>query len=64
MEKEPPDSENHLLKLDNVIITPHISYYSEDSYAELKIKAAQALLDVLKGELPQAIVNPQVVKER
>lgn len=64
MEKEPPDSNNPLLKLDNVIITPHISYYSEESYAELKTKAAQAVLDVLKGELPKAIVNPQVVKER
>ncbi|MFQ6066034.1 MAG: C-terminal binding protein [bacterium] len=64
MEKEPPDLKNPLLKLDNVIITPHVSYYSEESYAELKTKAAQAVLDVLKGELPQAIVNPQVVKER
>ncbi len=63
-EKEPPDPKNSLLKLDNVIITPHISYYSEESYAELKTKTAQAVLDVLKGELPKAIVNPQVVKER
>jgi D-3-phosphoglycerate dehydrogenase len=64
MKKEPPDPKNPLLKLDNLIITPHISYYSEESYAELKTKAAQAVLDVLKGGLPKAIVNPQVVKER
>jgi len=64
MEKEPPDLNNPLLKLDNVIITPHISYYSEESYAEQKTKAAKAVLDVLKGKLPKAIVNPQVVKER
>ncbi|TET29407.1 hypothetical protein E3J68_01835 [Candidatus Aerophobetes bacterium] len=64
MEKEPPDPKNPLLKLDNLIITPHISYYSEQSYAELKTKAAQAVLNVLKGDLPKSIVNPQVVKER
>lgn len=64
LEKEPPDPKNPLLKLDNVIITPHISYYSEESYAELKTKAAQAVLDVLKGELPKSVVNPQVVKGR
>lgn len=29
-----------------------------------KAKAAQAVLDVLKGGLPKAIVNPQVVKEK
>jgi len=62
MEKEPPDWEDPLLKLDNIIITPHSSFYSEESYVELKTKVAQAVLSVLKGELPRAIVNPQVVK--
>ncbi|TKJ46517.1 hypothetical protein CEE34_08500 [Candidatus Aerophobetes bacterium Ae_b3a] len=31
MEKESPDPKNPLLKLDNVIISPHISYYWEQS---------------------------------
>ena len=64
MEKEPPDWENSLLKLDNLIITPHISFYSEESYVELKTKTAKAVLSVLKGELPRAMVNPKVVKEK
>jgi len=63
MEKEPPDWENSLLKLDNLIITPHISFYSEESYVELKTKAAKAVLSVLKGELPPAFVNPQAVEK-
>jgi len=62
MEKEPPDWENILLKLDNLIITPHISFYSEESYIELKTKAAEAVVSVLKGELPKIIVNPQIIK--
>jgi len=62
MEEEPPDWNSALLQLDNLIITPHISFYSEESYIELKTKVAQAVLSVLKGELPRAIVNPQVVK--
>jgi D-3-phosphoglycerate dehydrogenase len=61
MEKEPPNWENSLLKLDNLIITPHISFYSEESYVELKTKTAEAVLSVLKGELPRAMVNPQVI---
>ena len=64
MEKEPPDWQNSLLKLDNLIITPHISFYSEESYVELKTKTAKAVLSVLKGELPRAMVNPQVVKRK
>jgi len=62
MEEEPPDWKNSLLKLDNLIITPHVSFYSEESYVELKTKTAKTLLSVLKGELPRAIVNPQVIK--
>ena len=61
MEKEPPNWKSPLLKLDNLMITPHISFYSEESYIELKTKVAEAVLSVLKGELPRAIVNPQVI---
>ena len=62
MEKEPPDWKNLLLKLDNLIITPHISFYSEESYVELKTKVAESVRSVLKGELPRAMVNPQAIK--
>jgi len=63
MEKEPPDWENLLPKLDNLIITPHISFYSEESYVELKTKVAEAVCSALKGKLPRAFVNPQVLKK-
>jgi len=64
MEKEPPDWENLLPKLDNLIITPHISFYSEESYVELKTKTAKAVLSVLKGGLPRAMVNPQATNKK
>jgi len=64
IEKEPPDWENPLLRLENLILSPHISFYSEESYIELKTKVAEAVLSVLKGELPRAIVNPQVINKR
>lgn len=64
MEKEPPDWKNLLPKLDNLIITPHISFYSEESYVELKTKTAKAVLSVLKGGLPRAMVNPQAANEK
>jgi D-3-phosphoglycerate dehydrogenase len=64
MEKEPPDWEDPLLKLDNIIITPHISFYSEESYVELKTKVAESVRSVLQGELPRAMVNPQAVNRK
>ncbi|MBP8717711.1 MAG: C-terminal binding protein [Candidatus Atribacteria bacterium] len=62
MEKEPPDWNNPLLALQNLIVTPHISFYSEESYVELKTKTAEAVLAVLRGEIPRSVVNPQVLK--
>ena len=64
MEKEPPDWENLLPKLNNLIITPHVSFYSEESYVELKTKTAKAVLSVLKGGLPRAMVNPQAANKK
>ena len=63
MENEPPDWNNPLLSLENIIITPHISFYSEESYTELKTKAAEAVLSVLTGNKPRSIVNPMVLKK-
>ena len=63
MEKEPPDWKNLMLKLDNLIISPHISFYSEKSYVELKVKTAEAVLSILKGRLPMAMVNPHVIRK-
>jgi len=62
MEEEPPNWESPLLKLDNLVFTPHISFYSEESYIELKTKVAESVLSVLKGKPPRSIVNPQVLK--
>lgn len=61
MEKEPPCWEDPLLKLDNLIVTPHSAFYSEESYVELKTKVANAVLSVLSGGLPKATVNPEVI---
>lgn len=47
---EPPDPESEILKVDNIIITPHISYASQESMSELRetvvLNVIQALKDV------------------
>ncbi|CAM4300242.1 C-terminal binding protein [Paenibacillus tarimensis] len=58
VEQEPIDESNPLLSMDNVILTPHISWYSEESQNELKRKTAQNVARVLIGERPDYIVNP------
>jgi len=64
LEKEPPDWNNPLLKLDNVIFTPHSAFYSEEYYIELKTRIAKVVLSVLNGKLPETIINPQVLNRK
>jgi D-3-phosphoglycerate dehydrogenase len=61
LEKEPPDSENPLLKMDNVILSPHVSFYSVESISELKRRTAKNVVDVLTGRWPKSVVNPEVI---
>jgi D-3-phosphoglycerate dehydrogenase / 2-oxoglutarate reductase len=62
-EKEPIDSNNNLLKLDNIIITPHVSFYSDESLKDLQRNAAKGVAQVLTGEIPSSIVNKEVLKK-
>lgn len=50
--KEPPESHSPLLKMDNVLITPHSAWYSEEAFIELHRKAAEEAARVLRGEPP------------
>ncbi|MCL5073689.1 MAG: C-terminal binding protein, partial [Actinobacteria bacterium] len=49
-EQEPLSNDNPLLKMENVILTPHCGWYTEDSIIDLKIKAAQEIIRVLNGD--------------
>jgi len=62
LEKEPVEKDNPLLKLDNVIITPHMGWYSEDSVDEVQKIAAEQVLMSLQGKVPTNLVNKEVLK--
>jgi D-3-phosphoglycerate dehydrogenase len=63
MGQEPPPP-SPLFGRDNVIITPHTSFYSEESLVELQVKAAQEVVSVLSGKAPRNPVNPEVLAHR
>jgi D-3-phosphoglycerate dehydrogenase len=60
MPVEPPPVDSPLLGRDNVIITPHTGFYSEQALLDLQTKAATDLARVLSGKSPRYPVNPQV----
>jgi D-3-phosphoglycerate dehydrogenase / 2-oxoglutarate reductase len=61
MEQEPP-SGSPLFGRDNVIVTPHTSFYSEESLVDLQTKAAEEVVRVLSGQAPRNPVNPEVLR--
>jgi D-3-phosphoglycerate dehydrogenase len=61
LEKEPPDPQNPLLKMENVILSPHVGFYSEESISELKRRTAKNVADVLRGRRPASVVNREVL---
>lgn len=54
---EPIPADSPLLGRDNVIITPHAAFYSEEALVELQTKAAEDVARVLSGEAPRYPAN-------
>lgn len=63
VETEPPPADSELLKLENIVLTPHTGFYSEESLVELQTKAVAEVVRVLKGEMPLNLVNKDVLSK-
>ena len=56
-----PRREHPLLALDNIIITPHAAFFSQESTLELERRAAAEVVSVMQGRMPNKLVNPAVL---
>jgi D-3-phosphoglycerate dehydrogenase / 2-oxoglutarate reductase len=61
LEEEPIDPASPLLRMEQVIVTPHAAWYSEEGRSDLKRCAAEEAVRVLRGERPRHCVNPEVL---
>ena len=59
-EKDPIDPDNQLLKMDNVIVTPHSAFYCDASFKRLRISVGQEAVRVAQGRWPKNVVNKDV----
>jgi D-3-phosphoglycerate dehydrogenase len=58
-EEEPPDPDNPLFKLENVILTPHIAYYTKEAIWRLEMSAVDEAIRILQGKMPKNLVNKE-----
>lgn len=63
-EKEPLPMESPLLKLENVTLAPHMASADVDARSKMSELVVKDIIAVLKGEVPKAFVNPEVLKVR
>jgi D-3-phosphoglycerate dehydrogenase len=61
---EPPLADDPLLALDNVILTPHAAWYSEESREHVTVQAAREVVRILREGRPLCAVDPDVVPRR
>ena len=57
-----PPRDHPLLSLDNIIITPHVAFFSQESTLELEQRAAAEVVNVMHGKMPDNLVNPAVLE--
>ena len=59
-EQEPIAPDNPLLKLDNVVVTPHIAGYSDEFLHSFWKHSVDTAIDLSQGRWPRSCVNPEV----
>jgi len=52
-----------LLKLDNVVVAPHIASATHETRSRMAEMIAQNLIAYFEGKIPPNLVNPEVSKK-
>lgn len=59
-ETEPLPADHVLARMDNVVLTPHAAWYSEESEVDIRSKTARNVVEALSGRFPTYLANPAV----
>ena len=63
-EKEPPDPNNPLLKLENAVVSSHVAGFSDESMKRLQLTVAEEAVRILKGQEPRFLVNREPARAK
>jgi D-3-phosphoglycerate dehydrogenase len=63
-EPEPPDLNDPLYRDERVIVTPHAAFVSVESLIYMRQQAVNQVVQALRGETPDNVVNPKFARHR
>jgi phosphoglycerate dehydrogenase-like enzyme len=61
---EPPHGDNPLLRLANVVATPHMAAFTREGRQRSHLAAAEQVLQVLQEKAPSCLLNHEVWSRR
>ncbi len=61
LSQEPPEVQNPLLSMPNVIVSPHSAFVSHEALTDLAAMSTKAVIDMLEGKVPENILNPEAL---
>ena len=61
LEQEPPELDNPLLNMENVVVTPHVASATTRMRPETRRRVGREVAMVLRGKWPMSCVNPTVL---
>ncbi|MCX7845406.1 MAG: hydroxyacid dehydrogenase [Dictyoglomaceae bacterium] len=61
--QEPPSLDNPLLKLNNIILSPHMAALTKECVVRMATSVAQGVINILKGNIPDNVVNLSLLKK-
>src|SRR5262245_41166386 len=64
LEQEPPETDDPILKLDNVILAPHALCWTDQCFAGNGEADVRAVLEFQHGRVPRGVVNREVLQSQ
>ena len=61
-EREPVDPENPILKMDNVVVSPHSLCHTDEFFKGTWDQKLRQASQIISGEIPEALVNREVLE--
>jgi D-3-phosphoglycerate dehydrogenase len=57
LESEPPKNDDPIFSFENVVLTPHMAYYTTEAIKRLELSAVAHAIDLSQGKMPRTTIN-------